>query len=190
MNIDDKIKKFEQSCEKLAQMDAEKLNEKINNEIEEQIETELEEYIKKQEIAYKKQCEKVVKEYNKSLFEYEVECKKSIQNVKDIINRELKDEIVKRLQVFTDRQEYVQYLLKNINDALKVVDNDSTSVIYVTKKDSEKYFEVLNKYNFQIGQLDDCFIGGCKVKSDKLGVVVDNTLKSNLDEKMSGGIEV
>ena len=53
------------------------------------------------------------------------------------------------------------------------------------QKDSEKYFEVLNKYNFQIGQLDDCFIGGCKVKNDKLGVEVDNTLKSNLDEKFS-----
>lgn len=190
MNVDDKIKKFEQSCEKLAQIDAEKLNEKINNEIEEQIETELEEYVKKQEATYKKQCEKVVKEYNKSLFEYEVECKKNIQNVKDIINRELKAEIEKRLEAFTDRQEYVQYLVKNINDALNVVDNDSSSVIFVTKKDNEKYFEILNKYNLQVKQLDDCFIGGCKVENDRLGVIVDNTLKSNLDEKMSGGIEV
>ena len=185
MNIDDKIKRFEQSCEKLAQIDAEKLNEKINNEIEDQIETELEEYIKKQEDTYKKQCEKVVKEYNKSLFEYEVECKKNIKNVKDIINRELKDEIERRLQLFTDKQEYIQYLIKNISDAIKIVNNDSSSVIYVTKKDSEKYIDILNRYSFQINQLDDCFIGGCKIKNDKLGIVVDNTLKSNLDEKFS-----
>ena len=177
MDIDDKIKKFEQSCEKLAQIEAEKLNEKINNEIEGQIESELEDYIKKQEVIYKKQCEKIVKEYK-------VECKKNIQNVKDIINRELKEEIKRKLQVFTDGQEYIQYLVKNINDALKIVDNDNCSVIYVTKKDSEKYLETLSKYNLKIEQLDDCFIGGCKIKNDKLGVVIDNTLKSNLDEKI------
>ena len=34
MDLDNKIKKFEQSCERLAQIDAEKLNEKINTEIE------------------------------------------------------------------------------------------------------------------------------------------------------------
>ena len=33
MDLDNKIKKFEQSCERLAQIDAEKLNEKINTEI-------------------------------------------------------------------------------------------------------------------------------------------------------------
>ena len=30
MDLDNKIKKFEQSCERLAQIDAEKFNEKIN----------------------------------------------------------------------------------------------------------------------------------------------------------------
>ena len=47
MDLDNKIKKFEQSCERLAQIDAEKLNEKINTEIEEQINVELTEYVKK-----------------------------------------------------------------------------------------------------------------------------------------------
>lgn len=185
MNIDDKIKKFEQSCEKLAQVDVEKLNIKINSEIDEQIDSELEEYIKKQEIMYNKQCEKVVKEYNKSLFEYEVECKKNVLNVKNIIRRELKSEIENRLKIFTNRQEYIEYLIKNINETLKCLDNDSSSIIYVTKKDKEKYIDILNKYNLEIEQLDNDFIGGCKVKNDKLGIVIDNTLKSNLEEKFN-----
>lgn len=60
MDLDNKIKKFEQSCERLAQIDAEKLNEKINTEIEEQINVELTEYVKKQEASYKKQCDKII----------------------------------------------------------------------------------------------------------------------------------
>ena len=100
MDLDNKIKKFEQSCERLAQIDAEKLNEKINTEIEEQINVELTEYVKKQEASYKKQCEKIVKDYNKALFEYEVECKKNVQNVKNIIKKELKEEVKRKLQIF------------------------------------------------------------------------------------------
>ena len=45
-----------------------------------------------------------------------------------------------------------------------------------------KYEEVLNRYNIKIDVLDNDFIGGCKLKNDKLGVIIDNTLKTNLDE--------
>ena len=114
MDLDNKIKKFEQSCERLAQIDAEKLNEKINTEIEEQINVELTEYVKKQEASYKKQCEKIVKDYNKALFEYEVECKKNVQNVKNIIKKELKEEVKRKLQIFTEKEEYLKYLIKTM----------------------------------------------------------------------------
>ena len=45
-----------------------------------------------------------------------------------------------------------------------------------------KYEEVLNRYNIKIDVLDNDFIGGCKLKNDKLGVIIDNTLKTNIDE--------
>ena len=162
--------------------DAEKLNEKINTEIEEQINVELTEYVKKQEASYKKQCEKIVKDYNKALFEYEVECKKNVQNVKNIIKKELKEEVKRKLQIFTEKEEYLQYLIKTINDSLSVVNNDNSSIIFVTNNDKQKYEEVLNRYNIKIDVLDNDFIGGCKLKNDKLGVIIDNTLKTNLDE--------
>ena len=159
-----------------------KLNEKINTEIEEQINVELTEYVKKQEASYKKQCEKIVKDYNKALFEYEVECKKNVQNVKNIIKKELKEEVKRKLQIFTEKEEYLQYLIKTINDSLNVVNNDNSSIIFVTNNDKQKYEEVLNRYNIKIDVLDNDFIGGCKLKNDKLGVIIDNTLKTNLDE--------
>lgn len=182
MNIDDKIKKFEQSCERLAQIDAEKLNEKLNIEIEEQIESELAEYVKKQENSYKKQCEKIVKDFNKSLFEYEIECKKNVQNVKEIINKELKEETKKRLELLVNKEEYFQLLLKKIKDSLEVANNDSSSVVFITNRDFQKYNHVLQEYNIKMEQLDDFYIGGCKLKNEKLGIMVDNTLKTSLDE--------
>ena len=183
MDIDEKIKKFEQSCEKLAQIDAQKLNEKLNREIEEQIESDLDEYVKKQEVSYNKQCEKVVKEYNKSLFDYELECKKNIQNVKKIINRELKEEVERRIIDFSNKEEpYIQYLIRSIESALNVVENHNSSVIYVTKKDYERYRELLMKFGVKINCLEDSYIGGCKIVNIDSGVIVDNTLKSNIEE--------
>lgn len=183
MDIDEKIKKFEQSCEKLAQIDAQKLNEKLNKEIEKQIESDLEEYIKKQEVSYNKQCEKVVKEYNKSLFDYELECKKNIQNVNKIINRELKEEVERRIIDFSNKEElYIQYLVRCIDSVLKVVENHNNSVIYVTKRDYERYRELLMKFGIAINCLEDSYIGGCKLVNTDSGVMVDNTLKSNIEE--------
>ena len=55
MNMDEKIKKFEQSCEKLAKCDAEKLDNKLNNEI----------YQKQQDlIEISSRCEKLQGEKN------------------------------------------------------------------------------------------------------------------------------
>lgn len=183
MDIDEKIKKFEQSCEKLAQIDAQRLNEKLNREIEEQIESDLDEYIKKQEVSYNKQCEKVVKEHNKSLFDYELECKKNIQNVKKIINRELKEEVERRIIDFSNKEEpYIQYLIRSIESALNVVENHNSSVIYVTKRDYERYRELLMKFGVEINCLEDSYIGGCKIVNADSGIIVDNTLKSNIEE--------
>ena len=88
----------------------------------------------------------------------------------------------RKLQIFNEKEEYLQYLIKTINDSLNVVNNDNSSIIFVTNNDKQKYEEVLNRYNIKIDVLDNDFIGGCKLKNDKLGVIIDNTLKTNLDE--------
>ena len=98
------------------------------------------------------------------------------------IKKELKEEVKRKLQIFTEKEEYLQYLIKTINDSLNVVNNDNSSIIFVTNNDKQKYEEVLNRYNIKIDVLDNDFIGGCKLKNDKLGVIIDNTLKTNLDE--------
>ena len=100
----------------------------------------------------------------------------------NIENEELKEEVKRKLQIFTEKEEYLQYLIKTINDSLSVVNNDNSSIIFVTNNDKQKYEEVLNRYNIKIDVLDNDFIGGCKLKNDKLGVIIDNTLKTNLDE--------
>ena len=100
----------------------------------------------------------------------------------NIENEELKEEVKRKLQIFNEKEEYLQYLIKTINDSLNVVNNDNSSIIFVTNNDKQKYEEVLNRYNIKIDVLDNDFIGGCKLKNDKLGVIIDNTLKTNLDE--------
>lgn len=182
MNIDEKLKRFEESCEKLALCDAERLDNKLNSEIEEQINLELEEYVKKQEFSYKKQCEKIVKEYNKFLFDYEIECKKNILNVKSIIRKNLIDEVEEALYRFVDQKEYIEFLAKSITEVLEVVNNDINSVIYITNKDYIANKLALQKYNFEFRFIDNYYIGGCKLENRKLGITIDNTLRYRLEK--------
>ena len=58
MDINEKIKRLEESCERLAKDDAERLNEKIDKEIEEQIESDLEEYEKNKSFLIKNSVKK------------------------------------------------------------------------------------------------------------------------------------
>lgn len=184
MNMDEKIKKFEQSCEKLAKCDAEKLDNKLNNEIEEQINLELEEYVKKQENAYKKQCEKIVKDYNKLIFDYEVECKKNILNVKNIIKKNLISELESALYNFINQKEYTEFLAKSISEVLEATGNDENSIIYITNKDYQTNKDILQKYNFKFEIIDNYYIGGCKLENKKIGVSIDNTLRCRLERAM------
>ena len=181
MDLDNKIKKFEQSCERLAQIDAEKLNEKINTEIEEQINVELTEYVKKQEASYKKQCEKIVKDYNKALFEYEVECKKNVQNVKNIIKKELKenygDEKEKQRKL-----ELLKYQLNEIEQA-NLKENEEDELNNERKKimNSEKIYTCLTEVD---SNLSESVIDGINLSIRALEKIedIDDEYKNKLTD--------
>ena len=78
MNIEAKLQDFEKSLNRISNEDYNKIEKKIEEEIQDGIREELSEYENKKQIAYDKYVQKMEKDFNKKIFNYEMNCKKEI----------------------------------------------------------------------------------------------------------------
>lgn len=70
---------------------------------------------------------------------------------------------------------------------LTKIDDKAETYIGLTKADIEKYSDILiAKYNLQLKEIDNKFIGGCILENEPQGIVIDNTLLNKIDEKLKG----
>ena len=116
MDISAKLQDFENSLSRIANEDYNKIEKKVEDEISAGIEQELAEYEAKKQIAYDKSIQKIEKEYNKKIFNYEMNCKKKIIDEEKKLRIELKNEAINILKEFTKKADYEQYLLKCIKE--------------------------------------------------------------------------
>ena len=176
MNIEKRLKEFEESCLGMASNEASVLKQEIEQEIEEQIKTELEEYINRKEWNFTKTMEKLEKDYMKEIFKFQVECKKEI----DV---DLKKEVTNLIKNYTETEEYKKFLFSSISKAIKYLENNDNIEIGLVSKDIEKYQDELKKiYKYSIIEIDSSNIGGCIIKTNS--VIINNSLKNNIEEKM------
>lgn len=183
MNIEKRLKEFEESCLGMASNEASLLKQEIEQEIEEQIKSELEEYITKKEWNFNKTMEKLEKDYMKEIFKFQADCKKEILIAKKEIDIDLKKEVTNLIKNYTETEEYKNYLFRNISKAINCLENKDNTLIGLVSRDIEKYKDELSqKFNIEITQIEDSYIGGCIIKTDS--VIIDNSLKNNIEEKM------
>lgn len=185
MDIKEKVKIFESSCQRLLRKEVSELNKTIDAEIEKQIKDELQEYQEREEFAYNKKIENLEKEYNKQIYSLEMDSKKEILNQKKIIQKDLKNEIIQLLKDFTKTQEYKSFLMSRIEETIQKLDNPTGSVLSLVPLDNEKYGdEIRSKYNVNIQIIDDKYIGGCILEDKVAGVYIDNTIQNSINEKI------
>lgn len=183
MNLEEKIKSFEQSCYNLASNEAECLKKEIEEEIENQLKIELEEYMRKKEWNYNKSVENLEREYKKEIFQIQNDCKKEILNAKTSIYEDLKKEVENRINNFVDSDKYEDFLFKTIKKSAKQFDDKKDIVIGITKKDKEKFENKIKElYSCEIKIIEPSYIGGCMMQNKNM--CIDNTLKNTIEEKM------
>ena len=178
-----KLEKINKSCIDIAKRELVTLKQENDSFSNEKINQMLERY--KQELSdkYFVELNKVVREYNRKIFDFEQQQQMRINKLKKSLKEDLIIELTKEIEKFVDSCEYEQYLINNINKTLEKNKDKSGSVIYITERDYKKYFENLSlKFNLKIEKIDNNNLGGCILVNQIAKVSLDNTLKNSIEE--------
>ena len=185
MDIQQKIKIFENSCKKMLGKESAELNLAIDMDIQQQIKDEIEEYEKKEEFAYNKKIEKLEKDYNKEMYLLETDSKKEILKQKKLVQKDLLNEMITLLIDFTKSSEYTEFLKKRIEEVLSKINEPEQASLYLVSTDYDKYGKIISEqYKVQVQKADEKYIGGCILEDQKQGIYIDNTLYSSLEENL------
>lgn len=183
--IDKKIEKIKKSCIETAKKEAFILKQENDSFCDEKVNQMIDEY--KDELAnkYTNDLNKLEREYNRKLFDYELQERMRINNFKKELESNIILAIEKEFEKFVDSKEYEEYLMKNINCTLKKLKNQSMVLIYVTEKDYEKYGQkIKEKFNLKIEKMENENIGGTIVVDNYSKISIDNTIKNSIEEKI------
>lgn len=185
MNIDEKLTELSKSIQKLSENDYEKIQKEVQEEINQGMLDELLDYENKKQTSFTKITKNIENEYNKKIYRYEIECKKQIIEEEKRILNNLKKEAIENLINYTNNNNYISFLIKSINEGLLVFEQKQGTTIGLTKKDIEKFQNVINeKFNLKIKQIDDKYIGGCILENELQGLYIDNTILNSVSEKI------
>ncbi|MCR5186503.1 MAG: hypothetical protein K6D97_05255 [Clostridia bacterium] len=178
-----KIERLENNCITTAKTENEELK-KENNEIEANLldeklvsyESEIE---KKQNIEFGK----LLRDYNKNIFVYNMESKKKITQFKDTLTLNIHKTLIERFFEYTESDDYINYLKNNIRQVLERVKKTEDCKIFVTKRDVARYKdELMREFGVEVDEISDENIGGCMLVNIKEKISIDNTLKNNIFE--------
>ena len=134
-----------------------------------------------------KNVQKIEKDFNKKVFNYEMNSKKQIIDEENRLREMMKDEAILKLKDFTNNEKYEKFLFQSIDQGFSKMDTFKGTCIGITKKDIEKYQKnISQKYNLNIKEIEDKYIGGCILENNEQGIIIDNTLLNMIEERLKG----
>ena len=110
MNITTKLKEFEESILEEAEKKYKKMEQDIENEIKAGIEEEIIEYENKKRVNYTKNVQKLEKDFNKKIFNYELKCKRDFIDEEKKLKKSIEKDVIEVLKQFTNEKEYESFL--------------------------------------------------------------------------------
>ena len=180
-----KLEKIEKNCINSADEDYKKLKNENDTSIEKIVNEEVEKYKKFLDEKYKREEAKLEKEYNKNIYNYSMNSKRKERQFEDTLILNLHKEIIERFYKYTADNEYEKYLFSSIEKVLSKIQKKEESIIYITENDIEKFEErIKEKYDIEIRKIDNDYIGGVILLNNADKVSIDNTLKTNIEEKI------
>ncbi len=185
IDINKKLDKIEKNCYETARKEFRFLKEENDNMISEKVLDKVNTYKEELTKKYTNEISKIEREYNRNLFDYEmderVKINKFKQNLKQDINSKVEFEICK----FVDTFEYKNFLLKTIDKTLSKINKSDDIKVYITEKDFQKFKEEIEKrFNVKLEKIENENIGGCIVIDGINHISINNTLKTNIEEKI------
>lgn len=118
MDVNEKLQRFGQSLEEISDKEYKQIEQEVEEEIKSGIEEEVKEYENKKQISFDKTFQRIEKEYNKKVFNYEIQCKKEIIDEQKRLKEMLKKDLISRLKEFTKTTEYQEILNRSIEERI------------------------------------------------------------------------
>ena len=187
IDIDRKINKIEKSCLEMARQETKILEEENNAIINEKKAKLVNNY--KDELAekYLKDIENLKKEFNKNVYNYELQEIKKINELKNSLVIKIKQNTQNEIEEFVKSVAYKKFLENNIKQTLDRIDKEAECIVYVTENDFSKFgSKLVSKYkNATLDKISNSYIGGCIVLDVKNKISLDNTLKNSINEQIA-----
>ena len=118
MDVNEKLQQFGQSLEEISNKEYKQIEQDVDNEIKTGIEEEIKEYENKKQANFDKTSQRIEKDYNKKVYNYEIQCKKEIIDEQKNLKENLKNEIRNKLAKFVEKDEYKDILIKSIDERI------------------------------------------------------------------------
>ena len=118
MDVNEKLQQFGQSLEEISNKEYKQIEQEVDNEIKTGIEEEIKEYENKKQANFDKTSQRIEKDYNKKVYNYEIQCKKEIIDEQKNLKENLKNEIRTKLAKFVEQDEYKDILIKSIDERI------------------------------------------------------------------------
>ena len=118
MDVNEKLQQFGQSLEEISNKEYKQIEQEVDNEIKTGIEEEVKEYENKKQANFDKTSQRIEKDFNKKVYNYEIQCKKEIIDEQKNLKENLKNEIRNRLIEFVKNDRYQDVLIKSIDERI------------------------------------------------------------------------
>ena len=106
MDVNEKLQQFGQSLEEISNKEYKQIEQEVDSEISTGIEEELKEYENKKQVNFEKTFQRIEKDYNKKVYNYEIQCKKEIIDEQKKLKENLKNEIRNKLIEFVKSDKF------------------------------------------------------------------------------------
>ncbi len=183
-NIDKKIEKIEKSCYEIAKKELKELEEENNINISKKKSLMLEEYKDELSIKYNDDISQIERDYNKSIFDYEMLEKVKLKVYKEEKIYSIYSKVLEQLKNYVFSLDYEKFLLHNISNLLSKYKAEDC-IIYLTENDFNKFGKkIQEKFNCRIEKIENEYIGGCIIVNELEKISIDNTLKTNIQDEI------
>lgn len=197
IDVSKKIEKIEKNCIDTAKKELALLKDENDKISEEKILEKVNNY--KTELAekYREEINKLNWEFNRNIFDYEIEGKKKVSQKREECIEKIENRIVEEFKNFVNTPEYENFLETRIAETktLEIYFEETDYTIFITENDYNKYYEkILNnellgqdmnsKSNITIEKISNSYIGGCIILDRKNNISIDNTIRTDISQKI------
>lgn len=197
IDVSKKIEKIEKNCIDTAKKELALLKDENDKISEEKILEKVNNY--KTELAekYQEEINKLNREFNRNIFDYEIEGKKKVSQKREECIEKIENRIVEEFKNFVNIPEYENFLETRIAETktLEIYFEETDYTIFITENDYNKYYEkILNnellgqdmnsKSNITIEKISNSYIGGCIILDRKNNISIDNTIRTDISQKI------